>query len=52
MNKFMDTDLDPNTPGDEGDMYDEFTQQGQDHLNHNTNKAGYSYNDFLFFDNK
>ena len=22
VNKFMDTDLDPNTPGDEGDMYD------------------------------
>ena len=27
MNKFMDTDLDPNTPGDEGDMYDDLTQQ-------------------------
>ena len=52
VNKFMDTDLDPNTPGDEGDMYDDLTQRDQDHLNHNTNEVGYSYNDFLFFDKR
>ena len=29
--KFMDTDLDPNTPGDEGDIYDDLTQRDQEH---------------------
>ena len=52
MNKFMDTDLDPNTPGDEGDMYDDLTQRDQDHLDHNIIEVGYSYNDFLFFDKR
>ena len=33
-------------------MYDDLTQQDQNHLNHNTNEAGYSYNDFLFFDKR
>ena len=33
--------------GDEGDMYDDLTQQDQDHLNHNTNEVGYSYNIFF-----
>ena len=47
-----DTDLDPNTRGDEGDMYDDLSQQYQDHLIHNTNEVGYSYNDFLFFDKR
>ena len=31
VNQFMDTDLDPMTPGDKGEMYDDLTKQDQDH---------------------
>ena len=52
VNQFMGTDLDPMTPGDEGEMYDDLTQQDQDHFIHNINEIGYSYNDFIFFDKR
>ena len=44
--------LDPMTPGDKGEMFDDLTQQDQDHFIHNINEIGYSYNDFLFFDKR
>ena len=40
VNQFMGTDLDPTTPGDEGEMYDDITQQDQDDFIHNINEIG------------